>query len=306
MNNEPIVAGRKGGVVWLGAAILVALIWWSSMNVWITTMVNWAVVGLAYIGVNRIKRSLNGRESVSAIGAFGIVWAVIWAIGYWINESAALIAVADAHSILISIGLTLLLAAGITLWILSSAIPREAQGAKSNPIRVITQSWGILKRDKGIGYYVLLAAVMHILAAHVGYSGNAGIQVIIGLAAAYTQLLMLDQTDYRGTTNRSDINSLEVRRRKAWRWAKIAILVLHTFLLLFYILLYAVADSGVWSLNTFWFFPLAWLMGCLYALFAWLVGLVKVIYYIVLSLIIVVNAIILGLILGVFGVHVIT
>lgn len=306
MNQEPIVAGRKGGVVWLGTAILVALIWWTSMNVWITTMVNWAVVGLAYIGVKRIQRSINGRGSVSAIGAFGIVWAVIWAIGYWINESAALIAVADAYSILISIGLTLLLAAGITLWILSSGIPREAQGAKSNPIRVIMQSWGILKRDQSIGYYVLLAAVMHILAAHAGYSGNAGIQVIIGLAAAYTQLLMLDQAGYKVTTNSSDINSLEVKRKKAWRWAKIAILVLHTFLLLFYILLYAVADSGVWNLNTFWLFPLAWLMGCLYALFAWLMGLVKVIYYIVLSLIIVINAILLGLIVGVFGVHVIT
>jgi hypothetical protein len=172
MLQDSVITRRRGGVVWLGAAILIALFWWSSMNVWITTLVNWAVVGLAYICVKKIQRSLSGRDTIGAIGALGIVWTAVLVIGYWNEELADLIAMAYTNSILISIVLTLLLAAGITLWILSSAIPLEAQGAKSNPIRVLTQSWNILKRDHGIGYYVLLAAVMHVIAAHVGYSGG--------------------------------------------------------------------------------------------------------------------------------------
>ncbi|WP_373230152.1 hypothetical protein [Cohnella sp.] len=301
-----LVKGRRGGVVWLGTAILVALIWLSSMNVWTTMLVNWAVVGLAYIGVKKIQRSLSGRDTIGAIGALGIVWIAIWVIGYWINESAALIAMANANSILISIGLTLLLAAGTTLWILSSAIPREAQDSKGNPIRVLKQSWGILKRDQGIGYYVFLGAVMHILAAYAGNSGGAGIQVVMGLTVAYTQLLMFDQTRYNRAATMYDKDRSAVSSRKAWRWVKSAILVLHTLLALFYILLYVAAGHWYWSWNTFFFIPLAWLMGGLYALIAWLVGLVKIVYYFVLALIILANAFLLGLILGLFGFHVIS
>jgi hypothetical protein len=304
--QDSVVARSKGGVVWLGTAILIAVVWWSSMNVWITTLVSWAVVGIAYIGVKRIQQSLSGRDTIGAIVALGIVWAAIWVIGYWINKLAALIAIADAYSILISIMLTLLLAAGITLWIMSSAIPREAQDAKSNPIRVFMQSGGILKRDQGIGYYALQAAVMHIIAVHVSYSAGAGIQVVIGLAAAYTQLLMIDHTRYLRAETQSIKDNSAVSRRKAWRLAKSAILIMHTLLALFYILLYVVAGHWYWSWNTFLFFPLAWLIGGLYALLAWLVGLVKIIYYMVLALIILVNAILLGLIIGIFGVHVIS
>jgi hypothetical protein len=306
MLQDSIVARRRGGVVWFGTAILIALLWWSSMNVWITTLVSWAVVGLAYICVKKIQRSLSGRDTIGAIGALGIVWIAVLVIGYWIDELAALIAMAYTHSILISIVLTLLLAVGITLWILSSAIPLEAQGAKSNPIRVLTQSWSILKRDHGIGYYVLLAAVMHVIAAHVGYSGGAGIQVVIGLAAAYTQLLMFDHTRYIRAATKCVKDHSEVSRKKAWRSVKSAIIILHTLLALFYILLYVAAGHWYWSWNTFLFIPLAWLIGGLYALLAWLVGLVKIIYYMVLALIILVNAILLGLIIGIFGVHVIS
>lgn len=316
LKSNPSV--RKGGVVWLFVAILVAFIWQSPMALWPAFLVSWVIVGIAWISVKAMKRTLSGEDATAAIAALAIVamFAVasgvifaklnsmlldsfVWDSLVLANASAT---ETQPTSLLICIALSLLMAGIAAAWLLSAVLPSAARNSGVNPFRLLLRSAKQLKGSGAAGPAIILAGSVVVAATMIAYDSGMPARIAMGLVIAYTQLRFMAQverpkTDFSANGKRNPVRA----GAKNKRVVLIALFSLHLVFSLFYIALYGIWHGWGWAASIY---PLIWLSGALYALIAWLFAQVKVLYILLLIIISLACALLLGMIVGIYGMEI--
>jgi hypothetical protein len=304
---------RRGGVIWLATAISVALTWWAPLGTWQTMFLTWVFVGLSYLIIKKIQSSLSFPETIGATSVLGVLWILAWNIGLLIDRCLALLSFESdpdtiifvhSYAILLCIAISLMIGGIAIVWLLSAVIPRSSIGIGTRPLSVLARSWLELKQNKRIWSAALLTAIIQVSAVMVAISGNRTIQTMMGLVIAYSQLIMIKNTEQKRVLHSVNGNVMsDKQKRNVRNWSMAAIFSLHTLLFLFYFALFSI--GGVWGLKAVTWYLLSLVMGGLIALTAWLIGRMMIVYFLLLLLLLLVNAIMLGLIVGVYGVSII-
>lgn len=284
---------RRGGVVWLIVALLVAWEWGMGLPLSTTWFAGWVTVGIGWIIVKYVRSVLNLEQAALGIflfAAFSALGMIIW------DTVVNAVWLMHVHPILLCLAISLLLACGVLMLMISMVIPRAIQNDNNQPMAVISRAVNILRNHSPFWAQFAIVACVHLIMIVICYKYGAALQILAGLAAAYTQLFMTVELE-RTIAIPSNDQLTAAHRTQSHRLTKLALFALHLVLSLFYL---ALAVVGEWSWKALALYPLSWMFGVLFAIVAWLIGRVRLLYYVLLFALLVVNAAVLGAMFFVF------
>ncbi|MFC4304872.1 hypothetical protein [Cohnella boryungensis] len=293
--------GRKGGAAWGAAAIAIAATWSASIELWTITLLCWGIVGLTWTLARKIRGEISFREAGYSIVGLILAAACLQGAAYLVEEGSSHVQTAPKYALVYCIGLFLVIAAGLAVWLLASAIPSAVAGMGSSPGRILGKAWRITSRNRRIWNSAAVSGSLHVGAIMAGSSGNVPAGLTLGLIAALAQANLM----VVASSVESAISVTEKRKAspRGWTILRNAFLIAHTVLLLLYVIFYGLIGDWEWATGwrLFLLIPYVWLSGAVIALIAWLIGRVKVIYYAVLLLLVLVCAGLTGLIVALLG-----
>ncbi|KIL35902.1 hypothetical protein SD71_10990 [Cohnella kolymensis] len=288
-----VSSSRRGGIVWLIVALLVAWEWGADFPVSTTWFAGWLTAGTGWMLVKYVRSVLNFKHAALGILLFAAFTGL--AMIFWDTVGNPVWHM-QIHPILLCLTISLLLACGVLFLMISMVIPSPLQDGKGWPLAVISRAVSILRNCKPVWAQFAIVASVHLIMIVICYKYGAAVQILAGLAAAYTQLLMTAEME-RTIAVTSNNRLSPAHREQTHRVAKLAIFTLHLVVSLFYLVL---AFVGEWSWKAQALYPLSWAVGALVAVVCWLVGRIRLLYYVLLFALLVVNAAVLGAIFFVF------
>jgi hypothetical protein len=297
--SDVTIRSRSGGVMWLAVLISIGCLWGSPLAIWPTLLISWTTCNIAFIIIRCNQRYISSSNCISSIlltagAAIGAAF-----IGYGVNQCALKIEIGADYTIGYAILLSLLLAAGLFLMLLTSVLARSAAESGNRPSQIIIQAYRIVRSDTRVWPLGNLLSMMYMLAIVSAYPFGSAMQSVIGMLAAYAQARMLGELS-RATIreDRAD-RTMNVRsKHHARKLNLIAIVALQLIVISFYVALGSIGGEAIrWSMLLD--YPLAWISGIVIALIAWLIGLYRPIYILVIVSITILNLIMLGIIIGI-------
>jgi len=315
-SSSVLPADRGGGVVWAAVVAVLAALWAGSLNPWLTSSASWVAVTTGWIIVKRIKRAISAEEAWGAWASLSLLAVFASACGLALVQLRLVLinpfgrssplrqtleSLIGGGDWIVAIALGLLVAAIGGAWLLSSAIPCAAAGGGFRIHVIVVRAFQQLKRNRAASSFAVAAGGMTVAAAMIGSHAEAPIRIVIGLAAAYTQLYWLALSDRRlpkseyvasGRGNKSKTG------RRNGRVVLGSLIALHVIFTAFYISLFGAFYGWSWQVPIVYAF--IWISGAIWALIARFLALSRIAYAVVMILLGLVCALLLGMIAGVY------
>ncbi|TFE28166.1 hypothetical protein [Cohnella luojiensis] len=300
MKEQAAFNSGKTVAVWLLVAILVSVIWSSSMAFWAVGLCSWVIVGMAWITRHKLLGKLNRLECASAYTAYILIGGCGLLAGYLVYRFSYLILnPAPQNALLFCIAVSIWLSVLATLWAIAALIPSESRGTRADPIQAIANSWRRLKSDNRFWTSAFSVAGIQVIAVLVGYSAGGIWQVIAGLTSAFAQVTMFKQAEYAKIASaiRAPVST---QGNNLHRKALIVLIVLESFVVLFYICLSYLSS---YSAAPLFKYLSGFVVGGGLVAISWLFGRVKILYYLLMSVVFLACALLLGMIVSLIGMN---
>ncbi len=307
---------RGGGAVWVAVVAVLAVLWAGSLNPWLTSAASWVAVTAGWIIVKRIKRTIASAEAWGAMAALALLAAIAWACGAALVQLRLILfnpfgrgsafgqtlePLIGGGDWIVAAALGLLVAAIGSAWLLSSAIPYAAVDAGFRIHAIVVRAYRHLNRNRAVGSFAVAAGAVTVTAAMIGSHAGAPVRIVVGLAAAYTQLYWLALSDRRKPESEqaaSGSGGPSKTVRRSGKVVFVSLIAFHAIFVAFYISLFGAFYGWSWQIPVL--YVIIWIGGAVWALIAWLLALSRIAYAAVMILLGLACALLLGMIAGIY------